>query len=249
MVEQNDSDVDSSGYESSYDECSPEELLSLASHELQNPLNVAQLQLELVSDDHDSEHLAAAQRALDRMETLITDFLKLTSSTQNLDPVSVVDLPDVTEHCWRYVGTTGATLNVDAAGTIRADRLRLEQLLQNLLQNAIEHGGEDVTVTVGELDDRNGFYVEDDGSGITKTDRESVFALGYSTSHSGTGFGLYLVAKIVQAHGWHIRPTEGPDGGARFEITGVEFVDTDSCHSAVSQSADCPPEEADTQNS
>lgn len=244
MAEQTDSDADRSRYDPSYDECSPEELLSLASHELQNPLNVAQLQLTLISDDYESEHLVAAQRALDRMDTIITDFLKLTPTTQELDPVSAVDLTDVSEQCWRYVGTDETTLTVDTARTVRADRPRLEQLLQNLLQNALEHGGEDVTVTVGELDDRRGFYVEDDGSGIPEADREEVFTLGYSTSHSGTGFGLYLVAKIAQAHGWNICLAEGSDGGARFEITGVEFVD--SCHSVLGRNVDCRPEEVDT---
>jgi signal transduction histidine kinase len=50
-----------------------------------------------------------------------------------------------------------------------------------------------------------------------------VFESGYSTTHDGTGFGLAIVERIVEAHGWSIEATEGADGGARFEIRDVEF--------------------------
>lgn len=102
-----------------------------------------------------------------------------------------------------------------------ADESRLQQLLENLISNAIEHSGDDVTVTVGELDD--GFYVEDNGVGIPETGRESVFEPGYSTTQDGTGFGLHIVDQVVEAHGWDIQVTTGPQGGARFEITNVEY--------------------------
>lgn len=105
---------------------------------------------------------------------------------------------------------------------ILADRSRLRQLLENLFRNAVEHGGDDVTVTVGELD--HGFYVEDDGPGIPEEDREEVFETGYSTSDEGTGLGLCIVKEIIEAHDWEIRVIEGTDGGVRFEITGVEFT-------------------------
>jgi signal transduction histidine kinase len=76
-----------------------------------------------------------------------------------------------------------------------------------------------VTVTVGSLP--RGFYVEDDGPGIPPDDRESVFEAGYTTEREGTGFGLSIVQTIAEAHGWDIMVTEGSEGGARFEVTGV----------------------------
>lgn len=78
----------------------------------------------------------------------------------------------------------------------------------------------------GEIGKRDGgFYVEDDGPGIAEDEREQVFEAGYSSSHHGTGFGLSIVQEIVEAHDWDIRVTDSSDGGARFEITGVEYVD------------------------
>jgi signal transduction histidine kinase len=99
----------------------------------------------------------------------------------------------------------------------------MRQLLENLYRNAVEHAGEDVSVSVGDSDD--GFYVEDDGSGIPEGDRGEIFAAGYSTASDGTGFGLSIVKQIVDAHGWTIRVTDGSEGGTRFEIAGVEFAE------------------------
>ena len=100
-------------------------------------------------------------------------------------------------------------------------------------QDAVEHSTETVTVTVERWTD--GFAVADDGPGIPDDRRERVFETGYSTSDSGTGFGLRIVEQIVAAHGWEIRATESASGGARFEITGVEFVDRDRAVSVAEE--------------
>ena len=101
----------------------------------------------------------------------------------------------------------------------------MAQALENLFRNAIEHGGESVTVTIGVLDDKRGFYVADDGPGIPEAEREDVFDSGYTTSNDGTGFGLAIVSRICAAHGWDITATESESGGARIEITGVESIE------------------------
>jgi signal transduction histidine kinase len=115
--------------------------------------------------------------------------------------------------------------------TIQADTVRLFQALENLLRNALDHNDTPLTVRVGTLDgsgelardDPAGFFVEDDGRGIPGDEHDDVFDHGYTTSRNGNGYGLSVVRHIVEAHGWEIRATDGSDGGARFEITGVEF--------------------------
>ena len=77
-----------------------------------------------------------------------------------------------------------------------------------------------MTVTVGPLDD--GFFVADDGPGIPADERDQVFEYGYTTDRDGTGYGLPIVERIADAHGWSVRATESDAGGAQFEITGVE---------------------------
>jgi len=91
----------------------------------------------------------------------------------------------------------------------------------NARRNAVEH--DPLEITVGRLPD--GFYVADDGPGIPPDERDRVFEPGHSTSEDGTGYGLWIVEEIVTAHGWTVDATESATGGARFEITGVEFVD------------------------
>jgi signal transduction histidine kinase len=157
------------------------------------------------------------------MDALIDDLLTLArEGRETLEP-QPVDLAACSRRCWRTVDTADATLVTDVDRTIRADRGQLQQLRENVYRNAVEHGGRDVTVTVGGLD--GGFCVEDDGPGIDPEARGDAFDRGYSTSTEGTGFGLYIVARIAEAHGWTPDVTGSDGGGARIEFTGVEFVD------------------------
>lgn len=201
-----------------------QQLTRIIGHDLRNPLNVVEGRLELAQADCNSEHLDQAATALDRSLTLVNDLLTLAREGSSVGEFESVDLGELVEYCWQNVLTAEATLivDVDTDRVVRADRSRLEQLLENLIRNAVDHGGEDVTVYLDDLED--GFYVADDGPGIPEDDRKQVFESGYSTAEEGTGFGLSIVAEIVHAHGWNIAVTESETGGARFEITDVEFV-------------------------
>jgi PAS domain S-box-containing protein len=201
-----------------------EEFTSVVSHDLRNPLNVATGRLELAAQECDSDHLDHLKSALGRMETLIDELLTLAREQKEVTDAQPVDLAMIADECWENVETNQARVITTIDRGVRADRSRLKQVFENLFRNAVEHGGTDVTVTVGELDD--GFYIEDDGPGIPSDERDAVFEAGYSQSADGTGFGLRIVEQIVTAHDWHVRVTDGADGGARFEITDVEFVAT-----------------------
>ncbi len=152
----------------------PDQFVSVVSHDLRNPLNVAGGHLELAREECSSEHLAAVADAHDRMYTLVEDLLRLVHSGQEADGLESV------EACRRHVTTAAATLVSEVDRRIRADRGRVQQLLEPLVRNAVEHGDNDVTVTVGALD--AGFYVEDDGPGIPDDEREDVFEAGHSTT-------------------------------------------------------------------
>ncbi|NEU57834.1 MEDS domain-containing protein [Halorussus sp. MSC15.2] len=88
-------------------------------------------------------------------------------------------------------------------------------------EDAVEHGGADVTVTVGELP--TGFYVADDGSGIPDDDKNAVFEEGYTSaaSNGGMGLGLAFVQKLAEIYEWDCAVTESDEGGARFEFRNV----------------------------
>jgi len=198
------------------------EFAGVVSHDIRNPLTVAQGRLELAREESDSEHLDAIGQAHERMDALIDDVLTIARQGESVNDVESISLSAVVKQCWRNVDTMDAELIVKTDRWIRADESRLQQLLENLIRNAIEHGGPEVTVRIGELSDKSGFYIEDDGPGIPDGERGQVFEAGYTTTEEGTGFGLNIVKEIVEAHGWEIHVTDGHDRGARFEITGVE---------------------------
>mgnify|MGYP006282224593 CR=1 FL=1 len=200
-----------------------DQFASMVSHDLRNPLNVAAARLELAQMESESEHLVDVADAHKRMEALIDDLLILAREGHVIAEPEDVDLATLAETSWQNVATTEATLLVETEQTICADSSRVKELLANLFRNAVEHAGEDITVTVGELAD--GFYVADDGPGIPPEDRGDVFTAGYSTADEGTGFGLNIVQEIVRAHSWEICVTDSESGGARFEITSIEIAE------------------------
>ncbi|MGM0371709.1 MAG: PAS domain S-box protein [Halobacteriota archaeon] len=197
-----------------------ERFASVVSHDLQNPLMVAEGRLELLEADCESDHLDPIEQSLTRMNDLIEDLLELARRGNSVGEMQAVDLSALVDQCWHTVATGEASINIGATGTIAADRSRLRQLLENLLGNAVEHAGPAVTVTVGNLED--GFYVADDGPGIPPPERESITEIGYSTATDGTGLGLSIVEQVTNAHDWTLTVTESESGGARFEITGVD---------------------------
>jgi len=194
-----------------------DEFASVISHDLRNPLNVAQGRATLLNDQTESEHLAPLLRALDRMEAIIMDTLTLARQGNTIDETESVRLTDLVGKCWGTVDTDAAALEIANEMTFQADRDRLQHVFENLFRNAIEHGGTDVTVRVGRVDE-NTIYVEDDGSGIPAERREEIFEPGHSSASGGTGFGLTIVKRIAEAHGWTVSVTDGSEGGARFEF-------------------------------
>lgn len=174
----------------------------------------------MLKDDCDSEHLKALSRAHRRMETMIDDILTISQQHESKMETNPVSLTKMVEDCWQNVETVEARLDVESERTIRADKGRFKQLLENLVRNAIEHGGGDVMVKVGDLD--GGFYVGDDGVGFPETRRDDLFEPGYTTKSSGTGFGLSIVKQVADVHVWEIHMTEGDRGDARIEFTGIE---------------------------
>lgn len=191
---------------------------SVISHDLRNPLTVARGRAELLDSD---EHGPALERSLDRMEAIIEDVLTLTREGEDISEPEPVALETAVERAWDAVDTADGTLDCgEDLPVILADGSRLQQLLENLVRNAVEHGCEAVTVTITRT--TNGFAVADDGPGIPEEKRDDVFESGYTTNRAGTGLGLDIVQTIVDAHGWDITVTASADGGARFEITDVD---------------------------
>jgi signal transduction histidine kinase len=200
-----------------------DQFASRLSHEMRNPLSVLEARLSLARDTGDAEHFEHMERSIQRMSRLIDDTLALAREGSAEVMVEPVRLDRLVTECWQHIRTPNTELVVDTEATVRADTDRLHQLLANLLRNAVEHTGNGVTVTVGSFEE--GFFIEDDGSGIPPSDREAVLTSGTTNLAHGTGLGLAVVRRVVEDHGWSLLVTESESGGARFEIRDVA-VDT-----------------------
>ncbi|QLD87921.1 sensor histidine kinase [Natronomonas salina] len=177
-------------------------------HEVNNQLDVAMVHLDLAEDGDD--HLGHVEAALERIDAVIDEVNALVAPELSVDEVS---LRDVSVEVWSGVSTADASLEGTDARVEADDRL-LRLLLSNLFRNAIQHGGDEVTVQVGPLDG-GGFYVADDGSGFADGIGEQLFEWGWSDD-GGTGIGLALVSLVADRHGWDV--THSGAEGARFEF-------------------------------
>ncbi|WP_128478686.1 sensor histidine kinase [Halorussus pelagicus] len=194
---------------------------SMVAHELRNPLHIAQLYQEQAAEGDESaaEEVAVA---LDRIEAIIDVILVTARGTKSVIDWEPVSLTDAAAEVWAEMGAADAELVVETDRTVETDSIHLRHLLENLFSNAVEHGGSEVTVSVGDLPD--GFYVADDGEGIPVAEREQVFEAGYTTDETGIGLGLTFVKRLADTYDWQCRVAESDAGGARFEFTNVEIV-------------------------
>ena len=205
-----------------------EEFASVVSHDMRNPLNVAQSALHLLDDDSvedEAELVDKLTRSLDRMESLIDDVLTLAREGETVDDPGVVDLGTIARDSWMVTDSGDSSLSIDSSALIIADDGRLGSIFANLFANAVEHNDDPVTVTVSATDD--GFLVADDGDGIDVGELDDPFEMGYSTDVGGTGMGLTIVERVAEAHGWSVSLSESDAGGLAVRISGVTFAETD----------------------
>ncbi|MDZ7731191.1 MAG: HAMP domain-containing sensor histidine kinase [Natrialbaceae archaeon] len=206
-----------------------DQVASTISHDLRNPIQVADGYVEILADpatgyltddpivrEEAQEHVDAVTTSLTRMEEIIQDVLTLAREGQTVEETESVELADITREAWGMVDTKAATLELEESRTLEADPGRLRSMLENLYRNAVEHGRDDVTVTVGRTE--RGFFVQDDGPGIAADEQEAVFEYGYTTNPDGTGFGLSIVQTMVESHGWTVALDSEYTDGARFIV-------------------------------
>ena len=204
-----------------------EEFASVVSHDLRNPLNVAQGAVDLLSEPADSEEaelVAKIDRSLDRMGCIIEDVLALARQGQTVSDPQETELSTLASTAWTWIEAEQSSMSVASSAELAADSGRVQDMLANLFRNAIEHNDGDVEIVVGLLESSDGFYIADNGDGV-EANVDDVFEMGYSSTKDGTGFGLAIVEQVAEAHGWEVSLTDSDSGGARFEVTGVELHD------------------------
>lgn len=204
-----------------------EEVAQVLSHDLENYLMIAQGSLELARREPDEEHFERTAAILENSEQLVDDLVTLARTGRQCGNVRPTELGEVCDSAWVTVAESDASFELEDDAEIRADASSLRLLLENLFQNAVEHGRSDATVRVGTFrrPGAAGFYVADDGDGFSADEPDRAFETGYTTADEQTGLGLSIVRRIAEAHGWTVSATESRSGGARFEFSNVDVVE------------------------
>jgi PAS domain S-box-containing protein len=210
-----------------------DEFTSIVSHDLRTPLQNAKTATEMARASGDETHFESIEREHNRMDQMIDELLTLAKEGESVSETEPVDVSALASEAWEPFGCPQDTLAVpDTDITVAGDRSRIRRLLENLLRNVDDHCDSPVTVRLGRT--ATGFYIADDGPGLDETDSEHIFEPGYTTATDGTGFGLAIVKRIADAHGWDISVSDSAEGGTRFEF------DVDSNSSVTGSSAVSP---------
>lgn len=200
-----------------------ETFASTVSHDLRNPLTVAQGRLELAAREVESEHLAAVDRAHARIEQLTDALVEWARIGRGSEELAPVDIGEAVREAWGVVSAEAATVELIDEAHILADSERIRRLLEELFHNAVQHGGDGTSVRVGRMSDH--LFVEDTGAGFEASPVERALEPGYTTDPTAAGFGLSIVSEIARFHGWAVVLTTGEAGGGRIEIGPVQFLD------------------------
>jgi two-component system, OmpR family, phosphate regulon sensor histidine kinase PhoR len=218
-----------------------QEFVANVSHELRTPLSLIKGYVETLLDGaRDNPELAlkflrTIERNAERLKLLIEDLLTISELESGRVKLNLQSVPvqTVVEKVLGDYKTRADARNVrlvDATPDlrVRADAVRLEQVLGNLVDNAIKYGRTEGTVEVSARLLEDGLVevaVEDDGPGIPPDALERVFERFYrvdkarSREQGGTGLGLAIVKHIVQTHGGKAWVSSQPGQGARFCFT------------------------------
>ncbi len=203
-------------------------MLADVSHQLRTPLTALRLRLDLLAADSAppaADELAGAQEEIARLSRLVDGLLataRAESVAERVVPVNLI--PAVAERvaAWQPVADAhGVKLATEhSADDDRAQVSlgvgHLEQILDNLLDNAIEalgdHGG-CVTVSVASSDEGTTLTIADDGPGMNPQERSRAFLRFSTGSQAGTGLGLAIVQRLVTSNGGTVRLADTPGGG------------------------------------
>lgn len=202
-------------------------------HEIKNPLSALSLHVQLFEEQFEREPLPAETReTLDVLRTEVNRIIQVLESFRSyasLDRLNVgqVDLVSLVEHQLKLIQPQATAAGIEIINQVptklpplTADCSRLEQVILNLLINAIEAmpGGGRITIAAKHSDERIIISVADTGSGIPDDLRERIFDPYFTTKGNGTGMGLALCEKVIGQHGGELKLVEW-EQGAKFEIT------------------------------
>jgi len=215
-----------------------EQFAYVASHDLQEPLRTMSSYAELLTRKYTGKFDAEADRFLgfivnasQRMSSLIQDLLEYArATTEEERPTSVAldeDLEAALTHLTQAIEESGASITHDPMPTIAVDRGQMVRLFQNLIGNALKYRKPDqipqIHITAEQMNREWIIAIRDNGIGFDPQYASTIFApfkrLHQPDAFPGTGVGLAISRRIVEAHGGRIWAESRPGEGAIFRFT------------------------------
>jgi two-component system phosphate regulon sensor histidine kinase PhoR len=223
-------------------EANRRDFVANVSHELRTPLSMIKGAVENLQDGATEDPAVATKfleiidRNAGRLGLLIEDLLLLSELDSGRVNLKLQDVQlreaaaETIDDLMPTAAKRGVTIANEVHGdfAVRADPLRLKQILSNLVENGIRHGHEDGVVRVTASPGADGWLrvaVSDDGPGVPEAARERIFERFFrvdkarARNRGGTGLGLSIVKNLVLAHGGEVRVDSAPDGGSVFSFT------------------------------
>lgn len=194
---------------------------SVISHDMKNQLQKGMGYTQVAkqdSDDEITEYLENIEETFEEIEQIINDARQMVKSTKDNNELEIIDFNKLASEVIEEVDTKEVEVNNDVDMRLEADEGGVKRLLVNLVRNAVEHGGTEISqIQISDLpgNDR-GFYVADDGQGFP--DDVDVLEAGVTTGDDGTGLGLSITTGIAESHGWEVETAESEYGGAEIRI-------------------------------
>jgi signal transduction histidine kinase len=203
-------------------------LMADVSHQVRTPLAALRLRLDLLAQDTDeatAAELAGAQEEIARLARMTNGLLAVARAENNTVQARQVDVTTIAQdrvETWRPVATErGVTLTVAATGPVpvRLGQDHLEQILDNLLANALDALDSTGTITVmtRAAGANAQVVVRDDGPGLSDQQRRAAFRR-FATSGDGAGLGLAIVDRLVTVNGGTATLSDTPGGGLTVTI-------------------------------
>ncbi len=206
-------------------------------HETRNPLNLVRVQAQMISREtavapEIKRQALSIVEEVDRVTNRLSEFINYSRpAAPRPVPVRLAPVVEDVERALSTDITEKAVQFKTAVGdfTIEADEGLLRQVLFNLVLNAIEavDKGGAIEITAEEISESTAMLsVRDNGCGIPPENRDEVFRPYFTTHEKGTGLGLAVVQRIVQAHMWHIEHKPAEPGGTVFILSGLKVIKT-----------------------
>lgn len=215
-----------------------DEFISVASHELKTPLTTLKASMQLLDRMKEnpspgmlSRLISRSNKSLEKLNSLVGDLLNVNRITQGqlqLRKTTFI-LPDLVDDCCSHIRSSGThhiTLQGDMELQIHADEQQIDQVLVNLVNNAVKYapGSKEITITITKLEDTAKIAITDHGPGVLPEKIPHLFDRYYRADYSGLqfsglGLGLYICAEIIKKHGGEIGVDSVVNKGSTFWFT------------------------------